>query len=65
MENPSFLMQLLGTALAAAFGGVAAWVAIRVDVAIAKKIAEDAKQDVEAERARLNEHIERHHTVRQ
>lgn len=56
--------QLIGTGLAAACGGVAAWVAIRVDVAIAKKVAEDAKIDADKAHSRLDDHIERHHTTR-
>jgi len=58
MNWDAFLTPLLG----AACGGVAAWVAIRVDVAIARKIAEDAAGDAEKAHTRLDDHIERHHT---
>ena len=56
------LEQLIGTGLAAACGGVAAWVAIRVDVALAKRIAEDAQKDADKAHSRLDDHIEKHHT---
>lgn len=58
--NETLLMQLLGTA----FGGMAAWVAIRVEVALAKKTADDAVASSREAHQRLDEHIDRHHTIR-
>ena len=56
------LTQLVGTALAAGSGGVAAWVVIRVDVALAKQTAEKAEESCQRAHVRLDDHVEKHHT---
>lgn len=60
--NDTFLMQLLGTAFGAAGGGFATYVAIKVEVALAKQIAQDGRDSAKDAHERLDAHIDKHHT---
>lgn len=56
--DETFLIQLLGTA----FGGMAAWAAIKADIAVTRHSANMAAKRAESAHDRINEHIEQHHT---
>lgn len=57
----TFVMQFAGTLFGATLGGFAAWVAIKIDVAIARQIAEGAAKSSADAHVRLYDHIDRHH----
>lgn len=54
--------DILTLIMAAGGGGIGAWVAVRVDIALAKRAADDAYQSARRAHVRIDEHIERHHT---
>ena len=56
-----FTMQFFGTLFGAALGGFAAWVAIKIDVALARQIADGAAKSSADAHDRLDDHIDRHH----
>lgn len=60
--DQTFLVQLVGTAFGAAGGGFATYVAIKVEVALAKQRAEDAHGSAKGAHERLDAHIDKHHT---
>lgn len=56
--DAQFFYQVLGAML----GGMFAWTAIKVEVAIAKRVAEDAKQSAKELSTKLDEHITDFHS---
>jgi hypothetical protein len=62
--SETFLMQLVGTMFGAALGGFAAWVAIKIDVALAKQTAKTASDSAQDAHERLDRHIDKCHVSR-
>lgn len=56
------MIELLGIFCAAIAGGVGAWAAIRVDVALARHDGKNAIETARRAHVRIDDHVERHHT---